>query len=278
MNANTSNADHAESCQSQTPNIFLSYNHNDEKSVSLIAQRFADVFGKDHVFFDKWSMRPGDSIIGKMNDGLTNCTHFIFFISKNSVSSEMVSLEWKAALLKKSKQQLTFIPIRLDQSEVPTILKDTVYLDATKVDVEQLVRQIVDVIKGKDQEENLEEFHNLQATVVFDGQDKMSVEIRATTFMEPQTEFYFFFLGHKDNFNFKVTSDAMFISSVKDGPEPDSLGQTTIIVLSVSRALSLGFPFRARFSTKDGSPLKSLIIAHPISENVLKQVPVEEKR
>jgi len=67
--------------------IFLSHNFKDR-----------DIFGQENVFYDSWSIQPGDGIIDQMNDGLTQCKLFFFFVSNNSLNSEMVKLEWQNAL------------------------------------------------------------------------------------------------------------------------------------------------------------------------------------
>ncbi|NMB49512.1 MAG: TIR domain-containing protein [Bacteroidales bacterium] len=67
--------------------IFHSHNFKD-----------GDIFGQENVFYDSWSIQPGDGIIDKMNDGLTQCKLFFFFVSNNSLNSEMVKLEWQNAL------------------------------------------------------------------------------------------------------------------------------------------------------------------------------------
>ena len=53
--------------------IFLSHNYKDKDIVEPIAVRLKEIYGEDNVFYDSWSIKPGESIIGKMNDGLTKC-------------------------------------------------------------------------------------------------------------------------------------------------------------------------------------------------------------
>ena len=48
--------------------IFISYNHNDEQLVDMVARRLELEFGRNNIFYDKWSIQPGDRKIGKMND------------------------------------------------------------------------------------------------------------------------------------------------------------------------------------------------------------------
>lgn len=73
--------------------IFLSHNYKDKPVVEQVALRLKSIYGIDKVFYDSWSIQPGDGIIDKMNEGLSNCKFFLFFISQNSLSSNMVKLE-----------------------------------------------------------------------------------------------------------------------------------------------------------------------------------------
>ncbi len=64
--------------------IFLSHNYRDKDVVGPIAVALANKYGKDNVFYDSWSIKPGDGIINEMNNGLEKCKFFFFFISENS--------------------------------------------------------------------------------------------------------------------------------------------------------------------------------------------------
>ena len=58
--------------------IFLSHTHDDKPFVEPIAIKLKDIFGQDKVFYDSWSIQPGDGIIDRMNEGLT-APDFVFF-------------------------------------------------------------------------------------------------------------------------------------------------------------------------------------------------------
>lgn len=103
--------------------IFLSHNHKDKPIVENIARRLEPIFGRENIFYDSWSIQPGDGIIDEMNNGLEDCKFFFFFMSKNSLESGMVKLEWQNALMKKAKNELLFVPVRMDQSKQPAILE-----------------------------------------------------------------------------------------------------------------------------------------------------------
>ena len=83
--------------------IFISHNHKDKQIVEPIALKLSEIFGQDKVFYDSWSIQPGDGIIDKMSQGLGEAEYFFFFVSENSLNSNMVSLEWQNALWKASK-------------------------------------------------------------------------------------------------------------------------------------------------------------------------------
>ena len=60
------------------PKIFISHNSKDKEIIEPIAVGLARIFGKDSVFYDSWSIQPGDGIIEKMNEGLLDCDFFFF--------------------------------------------------------------------------------------------------------------------------------------------------------------------------------------------------------
>lgn len=59
--------------------IFISYSHGEQELVQVIASRLSEIYGKEKIFYDEWSIQPGDGIIDEMNKGLNKCK-FIFFI------------------------------------------------------------------------------------------------------------------------------------------------------------------------------------------------------
>lgn len=75
--------------------IFISHNKKDKPVVEPIAIKLAEIFGQDNIFYDSWSIQPGDGIIDKMNEGLSKCKFFFYFVSANSLNSSMVKMEWQ---------------------------------------------------------------------------------------------------------------------------------------------------------------------------------------
>lgn len=40
--------------------IFISYNHNDKQIIDTIVRRLEIEFGRSNIFYDAWSINPGD--------------------------------------------------------------------------------------------------------------------------------------------------------------------------------------------------------------------------
>lgn len=102
--------------------IFISHTAKDKPIVEPIALKVSEVVGREKVFYDSWSIQPGDGIIDKMDNGLSQCRFFFFFVSKNSLQSKMVSLEWQNAILKTTRGETKVIPVKIDDCLMPAIL------------------------------------------------------------------------------------------------------------------------------------------------------------
>lgn len=171
--------------------IFISYNHKDELLVDMVARRLELEFGRNNIFYDKWSIHPGDSIIGKMNEGLDAFTTFFFFLSPNSLTSKMVAKEWQSALALAINNSLKFVPVRIADCNPPAILTDTLYIDLYGIGLDDAVAQMKCVIRGKSTYTPLEEVSNLYAIVEKKSQHEIKLEIHARMYSENNNHFAF---------------------------------------------------------------------------------------
>ena len=102
--------------------IFLSHNKNDKQIVEQVALQLRKIYGQEKIFYDSWSIQPVEGIIDKMNEGITKCKYFFYFVSSNSLKSNMVKMEWQNALFKAATGVIKFIAVRLDNSNMPLII------------------------------------------------------------------------------------------------------------------------------------------------------------
>lgn len=111
--------------------IFISHSHRDKAAVERIAERLkAD--GHD-VWIDSQRLLPGDNILQKIEQGLAAADALIVVVSANSFRSQWVQHEFSAIAFQQiSTREQRVIPVRIDQSEVPSYLASRLYIDLSE--------------------------------------------------------------------------------------------------------------------------------------------------
>lgn len=104
----------------QTPRAFISHSSEDRSSVKRLAERLRS--SQVDAWYAEWEIGPGDSIVQKIDQGLSECEVFVIVISKNSVESRWVQEELSSAVVRRISQEARIIPVRLDDSPVPTVI------------------------------------------------------------------------------------------------------------------------------------------------------------
>lgn len=245
--------------------IFLSHNYNDKDVVEPIAVKLKEIYGEKNVFYDSWSIKPGESIIGKMNTGIENCKYFLFFLSKNSLNSSMVGLEWQSALYKAAKEGIKFIPIKLDDCYPPQILTNTLYIDMYTVGIENTLRDIFDIIENRDSKQYKSFFENLiyQKKVV--TLNEIHIVIKAVKLIEPNKFFLIAFSNDIQDIQVIPTSESMVISSA------GSVGGLNYKSLKFNNTLTPQFPLRITVKSKS-KEIMNLKVLHQYSEEYAKEI------
>lgn len=166
--------------------IFISHQHYDKEIVSPIAYALEQHFGKENIFYDDWSIKPGENIIERMNEGLEKARYFFFFITANSLKSKMVSLEWTSALKARS-ENIQFIPIRAENVDVPLIISALSYLDMSTNGIDVTLQQMREIINPDlaQYAKNVPTFNNVSGYVYQENYDSFQYIIRAKRFFEP---------------------------------------------------------------------------------------------
>lgn len=111
--------------------IFISYSHADKEFVDRLAIEF--VKNKVHVWIDKWELNIGDSITNKIEEAITDASHLIIVLSKNSVNSNWCKREITAGLLREMEaKRVVVLPVLIDDCQIPLFLRDKLYADFSK--------------------------------------------------------------------------------------------------------------------------------------------------
>lgn len=255
--------------------IFLSHNHHDKQIVEQFAIPLLEALGQDQVFYDSWSIQPGDGIIERMNSGLSDATLFLFFVSKNSLASRMVEMEWQNALIAKAKGQLRFIPIRIDQAPIPAILQQTSFLDLFNNGLDVTRRQVLDIAKGNNIFQPIVSgFSNIVGTYTIAGED-LTITMNAVHFLEPACEFGFVTTSPLDDFFCRVVGAPSFIQTPFERINtPD--GIANMMAIKSGSPLVPGFPFRVCVTPKKGKQVMIDKVLHRESENYWKPILLTE--
>lgn len=257
--------------------IFLSHNFHDKPLVRQIAETLEQRYGKDKVFYDEWSIQPGDSIIQKMDEGLSGCKYFFFFISENSLKSKMVELEWQSALAKKVRENIRFIPVRIDKCNIPQILTHTLYVDLFSQGLEVAKRQIIDVINGANTYQNNEnKFHNIIGYISQEAK-KVMVEFRAEYYMEPHSKYLILVDNDAEDLDWKLSNKGMFFGGFNNEIKLDNGKSFKAVDMSDSEATSPGFPFIVELTQKMDKEIKVLGLMRATSKDRYEMIPMKIK-
>lgn len=107
--------------------VFLSYSSAD----SVLADKIFRWLGDQaiSVWFDKVEIRPGDSLLEKISEGISESDVLIALITKNSIKSLWASKEIRIALTQEvSGKGPMVIPLLVKGFDIPTLLADKSYI------------------------------------------------------------------------------------------------------------------------------------------------------
>lgn len=237
--------------------IFLSHTHADKLIVDSIAQRLAAVFGQERIFYDSWSIQPGDGIIDKMNAGLTECKFFFLFVSKRSLQSGMVKLEWQNALLKSTRGETKIIPVRLDDVLLPAVLLQTLYIDIFTQGFETGLRQMIDVASGRStyRPSGDASFQNVRA-YLSRSPGAIQVEFRAEAYMEPHSRYLILLENTENEVSWTAVGEGQFESGFNAGISLNDGRVVNGLLMARQSATSPGFPFVTEVKSKGNAEIK----------------------
>jgi queuine/archaeosine tRNA-ribosyltransferase len=119
---------HATGPAARAPTVFLSYSSRDKR----LAGRIADDLEKQgiKVWFAEREICVGDSVPGKISDGLRITDFIAVLLTKRSVNSGWVEKEWHTRIDAEVKARaVSILPLRGDECTVPELLREKKYAD-----------------------------------------------------------------------------------------------------------------------------------------------------
>lgn len=259
-----------------TSKIFLSHNHNDKPLVEAVALKLADIFGQEQVFYDSWSIRPGDGIIDQMNKGLEAPEFVFFFVSAYSLASGMVSLEWQNALYSASKGKTRLIPVRVDGSEMPAVLRQTLFIDMHTIGLEAAIAQIVSLTQGNASfTPQHQSFSNLTYSVVKLEDGSVEITVKASHMMEPNPNFAFPVMNEESEISWWIKGHAGIQGGFRKSMFPLNEGgiANAIILQPFGGTITPTHPLTFQFKKCGEVALKILDVLHDRGQGSWAKVP-----
>ena len=130
------------------PRVFLSYTSD---NIDLARKVATALEGAGiETWWDQWCISPGDSLRRKIDEGISECTHFVVLLTPQSIAKPWVNQEMDAGLVRKLRDQCKFIPVRyrLEASALPPLLSGILSPEiSSDADISQLVNDIYEVTK-----------------------------------------------------------------------------------------------------------------------------------
>ena len=111
--------------------VFLSHSSADKQFVRKLAEDLKER-GLE-VWFDEWEIKVGDSIVEKIQEGISSGGFLIIVLSESSVCSPWVKEEINAGFFKQvSDSDIQLLPALVMDCGIPTLLRHRKYADFRK--------------------------------------------------------------------------------------------------------------------------------------------------
>lgn len=128
--------------------VFISHSHQDSGFVSKLAN---DLMRPEIlVWVDEWEIGVGDSLIDKIEEGISTSAYLAVVLTPRSVKSVWVREELKAALLRQlDEKRVVVLPLLVEECDIPLFLRDKKYADFRE-DYSSGLAQLIAAIKPPD--------------------------------------------------------------------------------------------------------------------------------
>lgn len=130
---------------SPTMRCFISYNTADRDKARAIGANLV-LIGAD-VWFDEWKIAAGDSIPGKLDEGLSSFDSFLVIWSAAASRSNWVRKELSSAITRSMQDGTArIIPCVLDETPLPTLICDLKWVSLR--DGPPGMKQLIEEVSG----------------------------------------------------------------------------------------------------------------------------------
>lgn len=126
--------------------VFISYSHTDAEFVDRLAAEL--IRARKPVWVDRYELRAGDSLIGRIQDEITKAGAMLVVLSAASINSEWCKKELSAGLIRElEEKRVVIIPVLIEDCTVPIFLRDKRYADF-RSNFENGLAEILEAVAG----------------------------------------------------------------------------------------------------------------------------------
>ncbi len=127
--------------------VFISYAAEDAKSARSFARALNDA--DLNVWLAEWHLEPGQDIETGIYDAIQRADVVVLLVSSAALESRWFRAEMEAAISANlDKRGVDVIPVRLDDSEMPPLLQDRQWLDATGAQTSEASSRLITAIQS----------------------------------------------------------------------------------------------------------------------------------
>lgn len=135
--------------------VFISHSSKDKQQVEELLPflNAADL----PVWFDKYDIQVGDSIVDSVQDGIEKSGHVIFWITENFLESKWCKHEMNAFIRKMIEGNVRVISVLdsdVSTQDIPVFIQDKKYIERKDNTVEMLAKAIIQSCQEKSSEAN----------------------------------------------------------------------------------------------------------------------------
>jgi hypothetical protein len=110
------------------PRLFVSYTGRDKEWAEWLAYRIEDG-GSYSAVLQEWDFVPGENYVQRMNDAVQTSVLVVLVMSEAYFRSACCRDEWTAALVGDRTGGGAILPVRVEDCEIPALLRARVYVD-----------------------------------------------------------------------------------------------------------------------------------------------------
>jgi len=118
--------------------LFLSHRSLNKEVVGLVAEELK--LNGIGVWLDVDNLIPSDSLVSGISEGLDQMTHFIIFWSADCINARWVEKELNVGISRLVEHKIPLIIVRLDQTSVPTIISDSLRIEAEDMEPKEIAK------------------------------------------------------------------------------------------------------------------------------------------